>query len=449
WVAASGKVDNEGWLIGQWKVNKQGLMVDFINGVDLFDPKDKELTELQRKVATLPEEERENFCLENDLTMEIKSGENFFDLNDGYFDNGMWLHRKITGDKTYKSEDGLNYKDSREYGKYIIIDRKKTRDLKSIDNYWTSKSSTGMRKMLEDRKNELSKDDQQILSDAIKSREIMEKTYSEYAKSMDYYRSLRDFKTPNSVYMLPNLMTIYKDIEANAKSSLNVAINADALSKIDIAIFEVRTGITTGLKPYSAAVDYGAYLEKVKHIAPVLNTLPDSLKAITSLHDYLHTCSKVIRNEFTSNHLKPLLRSVLDNYVKEAVPTLKNMTTLSEALSYTKSMAQASVALSNLDKQHIVIEKGLVKPISIGSNASALLSSALSSSQNKLIITYYSIAEQVLGQLALQFDYKTLSDLYEVAKKVESLKDTNTKILEKELKKEPDINRKMQMILAQ
>ncbi len=449
WVEAKGKLDDEGWLVGQWRVNKQGLMVEFVNGVDLFDPKDKELTELQRKVAALAEGEREDFCLENDLSMELRSGKNFFDLNDGYFDNGMWLHRKITGDKTYKSEDGLNYKDSREYGKYLIIDRKKFRSLTSINSWWNYDSSVKMRKMLDNHINELSRADQLILNEAIKGREIMEKMVDEYTTQMGYYTEFKNFKTPNSFNMTPSLLSVYKKIEDNAKSKLNAAINVDTLKIIEATVFQVNLRGAVDLKSYSSKVDYGVYLEKLKEIAPALNTIQDSLKTITLLHKKLIDCSQVMRNEFTSSNLQPMLRPILNNYTEIVVPKLEHATSLSEALGYAEAMSKAATAIRELDKLHILIEKSSTKSISLGSYTPPASKSLFSSGQNKLVKMYYTIAEQMLAELATNFDYETLSELCEVASKVESLKDTNTKSLEKLLKKEPDTNRKMQIILAQ
>lgn len=224
---------------------------------------------------------------------------------------------------------------------------------------------------------------------------------------------------------------------------------ADTLRLIDRDIFSVTLGRSDGLQPYSVGVDYGSYLEKIKQIAPALNTIPDSLNALTSLHTELANCSKVTRSEFSSNHLKTLLTSLLRNYIKIAVAELDNTTSLSGALSYAKTMSQAISTISDIDELHSNFESSLTKSISIGYDKAALFSTALSSKQNMLLNTYYTIAEQVLGELASNYDYTTLSDLYKLARKVESLRSENNKELKKQLKKEIDARRQMQIILAQ
>ncbi len=430
WVDVKGKLDSDGWHTGVWKINKKGTTIDFINGVALYEPEDKELTALQREIAALPQEERESFCLDNGLSIELMPSSNFFDINDGYFDKSMWLHREIGGDKTYATEDGLNYKDSKRYGKYYFVDRAKYRSLNSINDNWKNRNATELSEMLERHKHELDKEDQQTLRDAIEALTIVDEIDAIFSEPRDLYYELSNFTTPNRSPIWRNLLPAYNKIVANTQSDLNAAVNVEVVNSITQTLYFKPSGqFSYNRKSYSESMDYGAYLAKVEEIAPVINNFADSLQGLNLLYDELSKFSVGIPTEFNSRTLSAQLGSILQSQLEVEVAELERYNTIAEATTYAKTMSLMTSAITSLDRSHDSLEKHIT------------------SSPKKIVKIYYKIAEEVLGQLTTSYDYATLRDLCDAASKVESLVDTDAKALEKMLKKEKSADGKIRILL--
>lgn len=431
WVDVKGKLDSEGWHTGIWKINKQGATIDFTNRISLHEPKDKELTALQRKVAVLPQEEREAFCLDNSLLMQLMPSKNFFDINDGYFNKSMWLHREIGGDKTYATEDGLNYKDSKKYGQYYFVDRAKYRSLNSINSYWKNRNTTELSEMLEQHKHELSKVDQHTLRNAIEALTIVDKIDAKFSKPRDLYYELSNFTTPNRSRILRNLLPAYNKIVAATKANLNAAVDVEVVNNITRSLYIKPNGqFSYNRKSYSESVDYWAYLAKVEEIAPIINNFADSLQGLNLLYDELSKFSVGIPTSFNSRTLSTQLGSILQSQLDAEVAELERYNTIAEATTYAKTMLLMTSAISQIDKSHSSLEK------------------YITSTPKKIVKIYYKIAEEVLGQLSTTYNYATLRDLYDAASKVESLVDTDTKTLEKMLAKEKGIDGKIRILLG-
>jgi hypothetical protein len=133
----TGQFDNEGRFIGVWKINSNiEMIVDTgyvvkhkisniygdISSQSNYDPVILDLIKQNKQISL---DEFYNFCSSNNISVDTVPGYEYFNINDGYFDNSILKNREIYGDLTFVSDEYGNFYDLKNYGFVIFIRKKK------------------------------------------------------------------------------------------------------------------------------------------------------------------------------------------------------------------------------------------------------------------------------------------------------------------------------------
>ncbi len=446
WGDVNGKLDDEGWHTGIWKIDKQGTIINFINGIALYEPKDKKLTELQRKIASLPDSERKAFCFENRLTMELMPSSNFFDINDGYFNNSMWLHREITGDKTYTTEDDLNYIDSKEYGKYYFVDYVKMVHYSSVisTNYMNSDE---MQESLD--KNMIRLSDEDI---AIVQNLIAEKKSEEEAKLAAQQRNIECFN--QLVAGREEMIAIYNKAKScklelpktPAYEEWNIYVDnmiynyhvvTKYIDRYDNGVTQLNLIASSYAKPSSSFeyIDHLDYAEKVTAYNTAISDFKLSIasyarlnKWVEAMASYFYDFPEKYSMIFSERQLNSLLikrNNAIENNLIEVVNQrgAKELD-IENALNNATLITEMCHRIDSL--------YGKFKGVK---------------TNKKLLKEYSKIRKDITKTLNEKWDDTQLEKLDCVTQKVDSLLGTDTKTLEKSISKEKGIDGKVSIIL--
>ena len=444
WVDVKGKLDGEGWHTGIWRIDKQGTTINFINGIALYEPKDQKLTGLQRKIASLPPNEREAFCLENRLSMKLMPSSNFFDINDGYFDNSMWLHRAIGGDKTYTTEDGLNYKDSKNYGQYYFVDYVKMVNYSSVIS--TNMTSDEMQKALDE--NRVRLDDENV--------GIVEKMIAEKKTEEDAKRAAEQ-KNPE---LFNQLLAGRADMIALYNRAKNCKLELSQTPQYE----EWDMYIAPVLKNYLSAIKFSGYYRRAqKGLSSISSTYLsaspieyvkhlDYEEKMTSYNTAYAELGLYISSYERLNKLANEIVSYFNTFPKKYT-MIRHSKHLKSLLIY-RNVKLQKVLIENRD---IYKEDGVLQLINnaihiteMCHNIDSLSNKFESIKTNKKLLKEFSEMEKhITITLSEAWDDSLLEQLDSVAKKVDSLLGADTKSIEKSLSKEKSIDSKIRILLGE
>ena len=132
-----GQLDNSGRWIGNWNINStkelmldKGYVMKYKTRTDdgqisTQSNFDVDMIKLIDQVKETPKLDVTEFCDKNNLTMDTISGIKHYNLECFDGNGKMFKYQKTDGDKTYIADEYGNHYDKRQYGYFILIERKK------------------------------------------------------------------------------------------------------------------------------------------------------------------------------------------------------------------------------------------------------------------------------------------------------------------------------------
>ena len=452
WVDVAGQLNEKGLFIGNWKVDKTGQRIYFENGIAIHDPKNTKLTALQKKCAKLPYDEREQFCRDNSISYELIPSSNFFDMNDGYFDNGMWLHRKISGDKTYTSDDYGNFNDSREYGKYYYLATAKYRSLESIDSYWYNRNPEELDNLLEENSKSLSNNDINRVRKHIEFTKVNKKNFEklkpEFKSLVDKYNELVDISLKqyygykeqmNSVEEIASKLW-QRDIRFFQKELVEQIQNKITTDSINIKIEAIHKSTD-----YSYNYDYKKVLNILHSIKPSIDSLLIIKAGIQELSGNLVN----YLNSFTTMHFEPSIWEIAQKNYWEYFKKLKATPEISSKVLISEDMIKTLKILILVDNTLARTQIRTLKEIASSYHSGQPIERTETIKGHKgLLKEYNMISVELIKRLSEKYSYEELKLLGDITNRFKSLIGTNTKALEKSLKNEASIEGKIKILLG-
>ncbi len=216
----NGTLDSEGFMIGKW-TREDSKPKLFYKRAEIDTRATPEDQKLMKQALELKGEELNKFCRQHRVQIDTFGTKNYFNLNDGYFNNFAWLHRAIGGDKTYIVDEYGRTTDTKTYGKQLQVKKVKIIRLSELVSERDKSNARALRDILELYGLEISDEDQLYLNNLIDSLELAEE--KERVNKIHYEKTMAKIKEYKQVYTVS--VTNYYGEESKKKFNIDDSLS--------------------------------------------------------------------------------------------------------------------------------------------------------------------------------------------------------------------------------
>lgn len=394
-----GQTDENGLWIGKWMLNdnsgelievelNKGIVSKFIvrrsGKVEFNSNYDAELLEIQKRIATMPEKEGQTLCRQKRVKMNIIKSQKQFVIED-YLMNSMFKHRATDGDKTYTADEYGNRTDSKNYGRYITVERVEQKPLSSIPEYRNATKAEHFQNIINYYQFNLSEEDMNALVQKFDEATAKEKELARQEQACEQVkvatREINELRVINQIIapqrqgaiweekLLPSIARLYKELfekygitTAKLYKALDIPYFDNHNNNIDyITMLEQRKQLLSILQQEGLA-----QIERVKQYNVDILNLHKLITEIESKYVvvtgggnvYQSSTSKIIKKPIYESYqmlLSGLLDSVSPENISDAIKL--SATILELASQDTKEMEKQLKKAKDIEQKRLLLIK--------------------------------------------------------------------------------------------